>query len=60
MSTPQLLFDVIVAILVINYLAEQYLEYLNADYDSFKLAKDKYWQYHGKDKTIFVKEEDVK
>jgi len=30
MSTPQLLFYVIVAILVINYLAEQYLEYLNA------------------------------
>ncbi|MBS3808263.1 MAG: M48 family peptidase, partial [Bacteroidales bacterium] len=30
MSTPQLLFDVIVAILVINYLAGQYLEYLNA------------------------------
>jgi len=39
MSTPQLLFDVIVAILVINYLAEQYLEYLNARHRSVELPE---------------------
>lgn len=39
MSTPQLLFYVIVAILVINYLAEQYLEYLNARHRSVELPK---------------------
>lgn len=37
MSTPQLLFDVIVAILVVNYLAGQYLEYLNARHRSMEL-----------------------
>src|SRR6056297_119231 len=39
MSTPHLLFYVIVAILVINYLAEQYLEYLNARHRSVELPK---------------------
>ena len=39
MSTPQLLFYVIVAILVVNYLAEQYLEYLNARHRRVELPQ---------------------
>jgi len=40
MTTPQILFYVIVAILVLNYLAEQYLEYLNARYRSASLPEE--------------------
>ncbi|HKL37657.1 MAG TPA: M48 family metallopeptidase [Bacteroidales bacterium] len=40
MTTPQLLFYVILAILVLNYLAEQYLEYLNARYRSVSLPEE--------------------
>ncbi len=40
MSTPQILFYLIIAILVVNYLAEQYLEYLNARHRSMELPEE--------------------
>ena len=40
MTTPQLIFYVIVAILLIDYLVEQYLEYLNARYRSASLPEE--------------------
>jgi len=40
MTTPQILFYIIIAILVVNYLAEQYLEYLNARHRKTELPDE--------------------